>query len=238
MIINAAIVEDDDADAKALTEMLAAYSARGGRAEFRVTRFCDAISFLDGVRPDFDIVFMDIELPDFDGLKAAAKLRELNPSVMLMFVTNMAQFAVKGYEVDAFDFIVKPLSYGNLSLKLDRATARLGKDTSHKVSIYTPNGARIVPASDIEYVEVMNHRIVWHTKCGEFSLSGSLKKIEAELPSTDFVRINSCYIVNLGYVTSVKPQSLVCAGDELAISQPRRRDVLRAMAAYLEGGRR
>ena len=234
MVINAAVVEDDDKDAETLRGMLERYGKERG-VRFEVTRYRDAISFIDGYRPVFGIVFMDIELPDYDGLTAAKKLRELDSVVMIIFVTNMAQFAVNGYEVQAFDFVVKPLSYGNLSLKLDRASSRLAGDESRKVSIYTPDGARIVSVSDIMYVEVMGHKVIWHTAGGDISLCGSLKKIEAQLNGGDFVRINSCYIVNLRYVTYVKSNSLICNGDELTISQSRRRDFLRAMTEFLEG---
>ena len=234
MVINAAVVEDDDKDAEALRGMLERYGKERG-VRFEVTRYRDAISFIDAYRPVFGIVFMDIELPDYDGLTAAKKLRELDSVVMIIFVTNMAQFAVNGYEVQAFDFVVKPLSYGNLSLKLDRASSRLAGDESRKVSIYTPDGARIVSVSDIMYVEVMGHKVIWHTAGGDISLCGSLKKIEAQLNGGDFVRINSCYIVNLRYVTYVKSNSLICNGDELTISQSRRRDFLRAMTEFLEG---
>ena len=236
MIVNAVIVEDDDKDAETLSGMLERYASERG-TQFAVTRYRDAISFIEGYKPLYDVVFMDIELPDYDGMRAAKRLRELDPVVMLVFVTNMAQFAVAGYEVDAFDFVVKPLSYGNLSLKLDRAVSRMGTET-RKVSIYFPEGTRIVSVADIKYVEVMDHRVIWHTTDGDLSLCGSLKKIEEELPGTDFVRINHCYIVNLKYVTAVNAASLVCAGDELAISRPRRRDFMRAMAEYIEGGRR
>lgn len=235
MIINTAIVEDDDGDAESLASMLKKYS-ESGKAEFRVSRFRDAISFLEGYVSS-DLVFMDIELPDYDGMKASKKLREKDKSVMIIFVTNMAQFAVSGYEVNAFDFVVKPVTYGNLSLKLDRALPHFVKE-AQRVSIYSPDGTRIVPVSEIKYVEVMNHRIVWHTTEGDLSLCGSLKKAEEQLPPSDFCRINNCYIVNLKYVTSVGAQTIVCAGDELSVSRPRRREFMRAMTEYIEGGRR
>lgn len=235
MLINAAIVEDDDMDATMLVRMLERYGEERG-IQFGITRFRDGISFIDGYNPVFGIVFMDIELPDYDGLTAAKKLREIDTHVMIIFVTNMAQFAVNGYEVQAFDFVVKPLSFGNLALKLDRAVVRLDtEENARKISIYTPDGTRIVSVSDIMYAEVIGHKVTWHTSYGDISLCGSLKKIESQLQGCGFVRINSCYIVNLKYVTYVKNGSVICGEDELTISQSRKREFLRAMSAYLEG---
>ncbi len=79
-------------------------------------RGCGIVS--EHYRADYDIVFMDIELPGINGMEAAHRLREIDQQVILIFVTNMAQFAVKGYEVDALDYIIKPAQYGPLSIKL------------------------------------------------------------------------------------------------------------------------
>lgn len=210
MMVRVAIVEDEKDEADLLKGMLEKYAAESnGKTEFDVVCFSDAVTFLEKYSPRYDVVFMDIELPDLDGMKAARKLRELDPRVMLLFVTNMSQFAVGGYEVSAFDFIVKPLRYGTFRFKLSRVVERLAAADGKHVSIYTPDGIRVVPVSEIKYVEVMDHKIVWHTVSGDLSLSGSLKKVEQELPTPDFVKINHCYIVNLKYVTSVKPQSVV-----------------------------
>ena len=76
---------------------------------------------------------MDIQLSDLDGMEAAKKLRRLDSSVTLIFVTNMANFAVRGYEVDALDFIVKPVEYFSFALKLDRALERLKSTAEQEI---------------------------------------------------------------------------------------------------------
>lgn len=123
-MVNVAIVEDEIRSADVLCGFLERYGSEKGR-EFAVSRFTDAIAFLENYVPRYDIVFMDIQLPDMDGMTASRRLRALDRDVILIFVTNMANYAVSGYEVDALDFIVKPVSYFPFTVKLERALGRL-----------------------------------------------------------------------------------------------------------------
>ena len=108
-----AIVEDEIDAARRLEVCLARYSQDHPDVRFDVTVFSEPTGFLDAYRPVWDIVFMDIEMPNMDGMSAARRLRVLDEQVILIFVTNMAQFAAKGYEVDALDYVIKPFSYND-----------------------------------------------------------------------------------------------------------------------------
>lgn len=237
MMISVALIEDDDVIAEELVGYLKRYAEESkGAVTFSTVRFPDAIAFLENYKPRYDLVLMDIMLPEMDGLTASRKLREYDPKVLLIFVTNMSQFAVKGYEVSAFDFIVKPVRYGDFSLKLNRVAEKLSSGEGKKVRIYSQGAEHMMPVSDIKYVEVTGHKLLWHTTHGEYVMCGNLGKLENELPKSDFVRINSCYIVNMKYVTLVKAQTVAVGGEELQISQSRKKKFLCAMAEYIGDG--
>ena len=106
-----AVVEDDETAVAKLRACLDQYVATHAGVQFDVTVFNEPTSFLDPYKTVWDIVFMDIEMPNMDGMEAAHRLRAVDSEVILIFVTNMAQFAAKGYEVDALDYIVKPFAY-------------------------------------------------------------------------------------------------------------------------------
>lgn len=237
-MIRVAIVEDEQPAADALAQQLERFekeqNIQGG---FHVTRFSDAVTFLEGYRPVYDIVFMDIEMPDLGGMDAAAKLREIDKAVILIFVTNLAQFAIKGYEVDALDFVVKPVSYYVLSLKLRRAIERLGRRETKELSIMTGNAIVRVTAAELKYVEVQSHRLVFHTTGGEYKAYGSLKSIEEQLGGAEFARCNAYLLVNLKYVTAIKGYSAFVGDEELPISHSKRKDFVKAVNDYMGGCR-
>lgn len=231
----AAVIEDDDTEFISIKTMLDRFTSETADApRFECVRFDNAVTFLQNYKPVYDIVFMDIGLPGMNGFEAAKKLRETDGSVLLIFVTNMSQFAVSGYEVGAFDFIVKPIKYGAIKLKLTRALQKLDSRDDKKITVPSTDGMRVVSVSTIRYVEVMNHDIVYHTTQGDIKSYGSLKKAEAVLPADTFTRCNSCYLVNLKYVTGIKEFTAFVGGDEISISHSKKKDFLDAIAKYME----
>lgn len=229
---NIAIVEDQ----KTEVDKMKAYFARYGKQyglEFSLAHFDNAEAFLTRYRPVYDIVFMDIMLPGMNGMDAAIKWRELDQSATLIFVTNMAQFAVKGYEVDAFDFIVKPVTYPHFSMKLQRALQKLENQQDSQVTLTLPNRMLRIPVSQIKYVEVAGHNLTYHTTLGTFDVYGSLKNAESDLNTNIFVRCNSCYLVNLNFVQGVDGYDLTVGDETIQISRAKRKDFILQLNNYL-----
>jgi DNA-binding LytR/AlgR family response regulator len=229
-----AVVEDDDAEFDAIKASIEKFGTES-EINFTVERFVSADLLLAVYKPTYDIIFMDIGLPGIDGFEASKKLRQIDENVLLIFVTSMSKFAVSGYEVGAFDFIVKPVKYGNLKLKLLRVIDRLKASADQKIKVQTGDGLRIVPISSIKYVEVMNRSIIYHTEDGDVSVYGSLKNVESTLPEKQFVKCNNCYLVNLSHVSSVKGFTAIVGGEELTLSRSRKKEFLQALGAYMEG---
>ena len=230
-----AIVEDSPAEAELLRSYFARFTKEHG-VDFTLTCFASGEEFLNKYRPAYDLVLMDIGLPGHNGMETAAALRERDRSVTLIFVTNMAQFAVKGYEVDAFDFVVKPVGYSNFALKLQRALNKLDTRRDSEVLVTLSDSMVRLSASQIKYIEISGHRMVYHTTDGELYAYGNLKEVEASLGGGMFARCNNCYLVNLNYVRAVQGHTVTVGTDELQISRPRRKAFIQALNDYLGGG--
>lgn len=230
-----AIVEDTDKEADLLQEYFSRY-AKEQKGSFHITRFSSGDDFLINYRPIYDLVLLDIGLPGHNGMEVAARLRETDQSVTLIFVTSMAQFAAQGYEVDAVDFIVKPVNYGNFALKLKRTLSRLQIRRDSEVVISQGENLYRVSASQIRYIEISSHSLIYHTADGSIEAYGSLKKVEEQLSSQMFARCNSCYLVNLEYVQSIQDDYVVLVGGAmLKMSRLKHKPFVQALNNYLGG---
>lgn len=234
-MLSIAIVEDEEAARNALEACIKKYGEERGE-EFSVVHFETASALLRNYTSSYDIVFMDIILPGLNGIAASKKLRELDKDVTLIFVTNMVNFAVRGYEVGALDFIVKPVVYDSFLMKMDRAIAVVRGRSGPKVTIHVDGMIKIVSASDICYIEVMRNSIIYHTQEGAYKVRGSMKETESMLPSDVFVRCNVCYLVNLRYVREVSGDKVTVGRDVLHISRAKRKHFLEALTDYLGRG--
>jgi len=235
-MIKIAIVEDNKIASDTLLEYLNIYSEKSGET-FESIVFRDAISFLTGYKSVYDIVFMDIELPHLDGMAAAAKLRQVDKKILLIFVTNMAQFAVKGYEVDALDYIVKPVGYSNFELKLKKAVA-LVKSNTDAITINKAGGLIRLPAREVKFIEASGHKIIYHTDADEVQGGGeSLSELEVKLRPYGFLRCNNCYLVNVRQIESVQGYVITMyGGEEVQISRPRKKNFMTELADWLGKG--
>ena len=109
-----------------------------------VTPFADGAEIAAPYKPGFDIILLDVDMPQLGGMSAAERIREQDENVVLVFVTNMAQCAIRGYEVDALDFVVKPVSYAPFSMRLARAIKRVRSRAALTISLQTNDGLQIV----------------------------------------------------------------------------------------------
>lgn len=232
-MIRVAVVEDDPASAGLLQRYLRQYEEEHGE-KCAVACFGDGDEIADGYQPRYDIILMDIDMRFLDGMTAAEEIRKLDGDVIIIFITNLPQYAIRGYAVDALDYVLKPVSYYAFSQCLNRALSRLhNRRRQRTLWVSVKNGVQKLNVSHIKFIEVDGRRLLYHTTDGIIDAAGSLGRMEAELQDAPFFRCNKGYLINLEHVTAVNGDMALVGGETVPLSRAKRGPFLDALNNYL-----
>lgn len=231
-MIRVAIVEDDKNCAHSFEEFLKKYGEEKGKS-FQITCFPDGEDITEGYVPVYDIILMDIEMQFMDGMTAAEIIRKADKEVVIIFITNMVQYAIKGYAVNALDYVVKPVSYPSFSHCIDRAMEKMEKKEKHYLMVRNKGDLKKIAIDDIYYLESKGHDLLVHTVDDTLLMSGTMKEMESKLEAFHFCRCNKGYLVNLEHVDAITEGMVVVGDDHLSISRPRKKIFQEKMAEYM-----
>lgn len=172
----------------------------------------DAICAIQSLRPD--IVFLDIQLGDIDGIALAKKITELDLSIKLVFITAFENYALEGFELNAVDYVLKPFS----EQRLDKTVERLMQDqhapeppplpansNANRIMVRQNNNWRLLDIADILYFQSQDHLTLAYTLKDAYSLNSTLRELEQQLPPSDFLRTHKSFIVNLRQINEIIP---------------------------------
>lgn len=169
------VLEDEAAQMERMKAYLQKFQSEHADFEYVLDAYKNAFDLLEHYKRDVDLLFLDIRVPDMSGMEVAHRIREADQNVMIIFVTNLTQYAIEGYSVNAFDYILKPLAYNSFSSKLERALRMLSYRSSDiTLDLRTRDGGRRVSADSITYIEISNHDIIVHVGAEQIRQWGTL----------------------------------------------------------------
>ena len=231
-MIRIAIVEDDLTYSNQLEGYLHKYETEYGEA-FEITTYTDGNLIVGDYHSQFDIILMDIEMQYMDGMSAAEAIRRVDKELVIIFITYTPQYAIRGYAVEALDYIVKPISYFAFSQRLARAIIRMKKREQKSVIISVKGGVVRLPVNSIYYIESQGHDIIYHTSSGDYVTSGTLKDAEEALASLHFFRGSKWYLINLSQVEGLEESAAkLKGGSSVVLSRGRKKEFMEALAQY------
>jgi FixJ family two-component response regulator len=152
-MIRISLIDDDSQDITRLRGCLERYDKEHSIG-FSYTLFDNAQKFLATDMSETDLLILDIDMPGLNGIEAAKLVRKTNALLPIVFVTNLFQYAIQGYQVNAIDYIVKPVEYESLSLKIERILEIVRSLSSKKATVSTDKGTRVIDLNQIIYIEV------------------------------------------------------------------------------------
>lgn len=233
--MNIAVVDDNLNDRKMILDYLSQFFNESGE-DYTTSTFEDGVSFLKDYSFSYDFIIFDIDMPQMSGIDTAKELRKKDSNVTIMFVTNMPQYALEGYSVEAVDYVLKPLSYPDFRLKMKKATRYILRNSVKKITINTTEeGLITVDSSDIYYVESKLHYIYYHTQKGIYKMRAKLTEVEDILLPYHFARSGGSFLINLAYLEKIDGNEIVVAGETLPLSRRMKASLMSAFTKYIGG---
>ena len=198
-----------------------------------VDPYKDGKSFLQAfTKKPYDLVFLDIEMPEMDGISVARRLRQLHKDVPIVFLTSHIEFALEGYEVNALRYLTKPINIGKLREVLTYVAAQMQQHRA--LWVKSDLAEEKVHIKDILFMEAQNQNIVIHTKNAEYTVRYNLSDYESELKDDGFFRIHRGYLVALRHVKSVgKHELTLSSGTVLPVSRSKEKELKDSLFQYI-----
>lgn len=202
MPVRITICDDTAEEIALLSSTLIAYDPL-----FEIASFTSGKTLVDELLDDSfstDILFLDIFMPEIDGIRIAQEIRSKKKDLKIIFLSSSKDHYPQAYEVFAFNYIVKPFCRERLYAVLDRALAEIRKESGYKIRIQYKGAVHNVDCRDILYIESQNKLLLFHCAVGStLQCYGKLEEILNELPGQFFIRCHQSFIINLIHVTEM-----------------------------------
>ena len=234
-MLNIAICDDERTEINYLTALVHKWAAARGIV-VRLTDYESAESFLfacDGEK-SVDIILLDIQMKEMDGVELAHKIRRDDEIVQIIFITGYPDFIAEGYDVSALHYLMKPVKEDKFYEVLDKAAERL-KKAEQTLLVQTSEATIKIPLDDILYIEAFAHYIVIQTKTTSIETRANISDIEKSVGNR-FVRCHRSYIVGLNHISRInKTEVILDNGKSIPLSRRLYTEINLAFIEYHKG---
>ena len=233
LMISIGVCDDEAYMLDILTEKISAFFKQENM-EITIFRFQNGEALLDYDKK-FDIVFLDIQMGDPDGLETAKELRSRGYNGFLIFITVLQEYVFHAFEVQAFDYLVKPLQEDNFSRTMSRLLLSIRSHKGKQLLIQKGTEWSIVPFDDIVYCEIINRKVYLHLKDEPvLDYYDKIETLERKLDER-FFKCHRSYLINLQYLKSYKAgQAYLTNGETIPVSRLRGDEFSTVILQYIK----
>ena len=231
--MNIIICDDCYEDRTFLNNLLREYE-KSSTEHFNITEYASGTGLCKDkeVLSNCQIMFLDINMEDQDGLKTAIKIKELYSDIYIVLVTAYMSYSLEGYKVKASRFLLKDDLEHTIKECMDSLIGELHKKDCYVEFSFVEGQIRL-QTDDIIYIETAKHKNVFYTKKQAYTIYKKLDELEAELKDMGFVRIHLSFLVNMRYIAKISSYVLTLTiGKEISVPKSRYQEVKRAFALY------
>ena len=232
-MIRVAICEDEK-ETQCLIEDYVDNILKNINKEYKILKYSSGEELLQGNLKDIDILLLDIQMGQINGMDTARKIREVDNKMEIIFITSLIDYVQEGYEVRAYRYLLKPIESGELKKHVLACIKEIEMNKNNYIVIKNNPNTYKIYSNEIKYIEVQKKQMSIYTINKSFDVRYSLGKIEKDLTLDKYVRCHKSFLVNLSYVENIKPNIAVLeSGEEVPISRYRYKDVKEQFLKFL-----
>lgn len=233
-MIKFAICDDEPLMAQELADYLAKYMEERSITVYDLSSFPNGCALLESVS-GFDVIFLDIQMEQPDGMETARLLRQQGNHSLLIFVTVVRECVFEAFQVEAYDYLLKPLNWDNFYRTMDRVLRTLEQRASEEIVIQRGINFEVVLLSDIVYCEVLGRKVYLHKSDGTVSdYYDQLEDLERHMDGR-FFRCHRSYLVNLKHLKGYKDgNAYMDNGSVIPVSRLRSKEFSNAILHYMK----
>ena len=231
--MNIIICDDCKEDRVFLGRLLREYE-KSKSEQFNIMEYASGMRIFEDqdVLSSSQIVFLDINIEEQDGLKTARKIKELYPDIYIVLVTAYMSYSLEGYKVKASRFLLKDDLEHTIGECMDSLMEELHKKDCYVEFSFVEGQIRL-QTDDIIYIETAKHKNVFYTKKQAYTIYKKMDELEEELGCFGFARVHQSFLVNMRYIEKISSYVLLLInGKEISVPKSRYQDVKRAFALY------
>ncbi len=231
-MIQIAVCDDEQTVCQEISQEIAHFLS-GQAVEFTVRQYTDAAAFCAQM-DTFDLVYLDIRMPELDGITLARQIRSRELACIVVFITGLRDYMLDAFDVEALDYICKPIERARLRRSVERALQQIAHRQETGILIQTAHWCKAVKLSAIYYCEVINRKIYLHTTEGVLEYYGKLKEMEKQLDAR-FFKCHRSYLVNLDHLKMYQDGEIVLEnGSRIPVSRLRHQELMEKMLEYMK----
>lgn len=194
--------------------------------EYEIAKYSSGEELLQSNLKDIDILLLDIQMGQLNGMDTARKIREVDNKMEIIFITSLIDYVQEGYEVRAYRYLLKSIELDELKKHILACINDIEKNKNHYILIKNKSNTYKIYSNEITYIEVQKKNMLIHTINRDFDVRYSLEKVEKDLNLDKFVRCHKSFLVNLTYVENIKSNiAILESGEEIPVSRYRYKEV-------------
>lgn len=236
-MIKIAVCDDDIQELKKILNILSEYQSIN-KISFKIDFYSSGDELISALEyNNYQILILDILMPGINGIETAKEIRSFDSEVDIVFLTSSPEFAIDGYSVKAFNYLIKPASSETLFPIINELVHKTAKSEDMLI-LNSPLETVKIPFSHIEFLEIFNKKILLNLDDGSVKgISGTLADFEKKLTNRkEFIKVHRSYIVNMDCILSLKKSEIITYNNKkVPVSRLLYNDIKQKYVEYLFG---